>query len=91
MNKNAFRLFHEICEFLILSDSIFVLCCPLLVKDHVTLSITPVVGTTPVIAPTAGDGRWQTSPQYLDWTILQEVHQVNINLVLSLCLCFVDN
>lgn len=54
---------------------------PFLDKAYVTLNITPVVGTTPV---TAGDDRWQTSPQYLEWTTRQEVHQVNINLLINL-------
>lgn len=55
---------------------------PLCVKDHVTLSITPVAGLASVMMPTAGKGRWQTSLQYLVWTIPQEVHQVNINFLL---------
>lgn len=48
-----------------------------LIKVHVTLKRTPVDGQTPVMAPTDGDARRQTSPQYLEWTIPQEAPWVN--------------
>lgn len=34
-------------------------------KAHAHLRITPVAGTTPVMRPTTGRGKWQTSPHDL--------------------------
>lgn len=66
-----------------------------------TLSSTPVAGRMLVKSLTAGEGSWQTSPQYLVWIIPLEMHLVNIHsscyvpflsLLLSFCCClfFVD-
>lgn len=79
-NKTVICLFHKICDFLYFLTQFCTLFL-FLVKAYVPLSITPVDGTTPATPPTAGDGKWQTSPQYLGWIIPQEVHRVNINLL----------
>lgn len=60
---------------------------PFAVKGRATLKVTLVDGWTPVTSPTAGQGRWQTSPQYLAWTIPQGVRQVSFNVLLFLLCC----
>lgn len=74
----------EICLCQKISVYVLIICVlggSLLVKGHASLSVTPVVGKISALSPTAGVGRWRTSPQYLDWTIPTEVRLVNINLL----------